>query len=218
MRFGTLLRVGFIALAASSNPAHCDQLLNIENLVGEFSPQNTGSEMVVPFQRISFDSSGIPINVSTRLDVYPLGSTARLYSSTPKTFQFGFPWWVFNYCTIDDFDEPQPGDLIARSSSRLVWASGFSISCSDGNDVYQHDRLWIYGADVGVNSGTSWRFESTGSLSGGFARDTNNDGKPDQIIISYTRTAADGSQDMTMTILNFLTGAVVSSNTYPTLR
>lgn len=212
--FGTL---GALMTLCSAFASAGEQLLDTQNLVGDFAPQSSGLEVVVPYQRVTTDGNGIPLSNSTRFDVYTLGSSSRLYSSTAKSFSFSLPWWVLNYCTIDDFDEPQPGDLIARSGSRLVWASGLSLSCWDGATQWSHDRVWIFGADVGTASGASWRFEVNGKLQGGHGRDTNGDGRADQLLIAYS-TQSGNSADVTYTVLNFSTGSVVSSNTYPTLR
>lgn len=198
------------------------ELLDVSKAVSDFSSQNAGKEILIPYQElIDTDFDSVKDATQTQFDVYPIKSDVRLYSSTPQVFEFRFPVWLNSVCSLDDLDGFQPGGKLLRAGPRIISVGGYSLRCSDGSQLYQHHRTFVYGAVVTVANGKSWQYQVSNELAGASGQDTNGDGAIDQILIVTNARSSPTTAtpvDKVVTILSATTGAVISRVSYEAVR
>ena len=199
---------------------HAEQVEDMSARIGDFTAAHAGKELAQPLIFGTTDSNfdGIPDSASIRFDVYPLGSSTRLYSSQSKAASFNFPTWATMYCTQQDFDAGEDPATSIRAGSRIVYVSGIDLNCYNFDTDYEYGKIIVFGANVSASNGSAWLFQAAGRLESTSGVDANGDGVVDQIAVEYDVLPTTSVSNSRVVILNAVTGAVISNVVVPSMR
>jgi len=205
----------------STSPGRADGFYDDTPMLRDVNDSNPGVELIMPRStRFGADPLGNSLGKRYQFDIYPAGSTSRLYSSTIRSFSRPTP------CS-----DPQPfdwyqedGKLFALPNSRRTdLVETVIIGCTEksGGPRKNGYAIFVYSADVSGPDGTVWSktFSSSEDLYLDSIQgvDTNNDGTPDALALIMSHIVSNG-YNKRVVMLDEATGTTISSRDYPTSR
>lgn len=198
--------IGMFSLLANAEGIQ----LSEKTLIREVVASNPGQEIIVPYASMSTDKKKIAL----RFDVYPVGSTTKLFSTAAQTFTLP----VLN-CAAATIDQAGlngwDAGLVSAPTGGASQVYAFEVNryCTGADPlepwIQQTDTL-IYGANVSSASGAKWGLMRTKT----YLRDMtaiNSDADADYELLLVTDTPKSVSGYATkkrVEILNMATGAV----------
>jgi hypothetical protein len=198
--------IGMFSLLANAEGVQ----LSEKTLIREVVSSNAGQEIIVPFATMSSDKT----KISLRFDVYPVGSTTKLFSTAAQTFTLP----VLNCSTestaqagLNTWD----AGLVSAPSGGANQVYAFEVNryCTGADAanpwIQQTDTL-IYGANVSSAAGAKWGLmRAKTSLRDMAAINSDADADYELLLVTDTPKSVSGYATKTrVEILNMVTGAV----------